>query len=109
MVGGVVHAVEGGALIARVWSSRLKWLSSSRGAKTDTPVGEEKDAREAGHGQRARRRRKERETLLKNIAVGSGVGVVLAGLGVIALEPLFVSRVMMARMERAWMMQRVYR
>ena len=41
--------------------------------------------------------------------MGGGVGVVLAGLGVIALEPLFVSRVMMARMESAWRMQRIYR
>lgn len=101
----MVHAVEGGALIARVWSSRVKWLSSFKSTSTpgnDSTAGEKE-------GQRARRRRKERETLLKNIAVGSGVGVVLAGLGVIALEPLFVSRVMMARMERAWMMQRVYR
>lgn len=86
VVGMMFHAVEGAAIMFRVF-------------KRGTAPSEPKD----------RRRRKERTAIMKNIAASAGISTVLGGLAVIATEPLNVSRVLMSRIEASFMLQSMFR
>ena len=86
VVSMMFHAVEGAALMFRVW-------------RRGTTPSEPKD----------RRRRKKIVAIVKNVAASAGISTVLGGLAVIATEPLNVSRVLMSRIEASFMLVSMFR
>jgi hypothetical protein len=86
VVSMMFHAVEGAAVMFRVW-------------RRGTTPSEPKD----------RRRRKKSAAIVKNIAASAGISTVLGGLAVIATEPLNVSRALMSRIEASFMLASMFR
>ncbi|KAF8321535.1 hypothetical protein DL93DRAFT_2072239 [Clavulina sp. PMI_390] len=97
VVATMFHAVEGSGVIFRYWKAR-----AMDGSSGDVPINAEEEAE-------ARRKRVARNAFVRRATASAGISTVLAGLGVIATEPLNVSRVFMGRIESSFMLNGLFR